>query len=113
MMVHTCHAIGCDIEVPPKMLMCYLHWRMVPYKLKRNVWATYVEGQEIRKDPTPEYIEAMTEAIISVGVKEGKCECPSVKHGHHPRTGPDGLHCECWYDGDACCNCGAPEMTDK
>ncbi len=23
----------------------------------------------------------------------------------------DGQHCDCWYDGEACCACGAPEMT--
>ena len=24
----------------------------------------------------------------------------------------DKLHCACWYDGDACCGCGAPAMTE-
>jgi hypothetical protein len=26
---------------------------------------------------------------------------------------PDGIHCEHWYDGEACHYCGAPEMTDE
>lgn len=25
---------------------------------------------------------------------------------------PDGIHCRHWYDGDACCYCAAPPMTD-
>jgi hypothetical protein len=24
----------------------------------------------------------------------------------------DKLHCRCWYDGDACCSCRAPAMTN-
>lgn len=31
-------------------------------------------------------------------------ECP---------TSDDGLHCNCWYDGEECCRCGAPAMTDE
>jgi len=23
----------------------------------------------------------------------------------------DAQHCNCWYDGEKCCACGAPEMT--
>ncbi len=23
----------------------------------------------------------------------------------------DKIHCECWWDGDKCCACGAPEMS--
>lgn len=25
----------------------------------------------------------------------------------------DKLHCECWYDGEKCCACGDPEMSDE
>lgn len=24
----------------------------------------------------------------------------------------DETHCECWWDGDACCSCGASGLTD-
>ena len=24
----------------------------------------------------------------------------------------DKTHCDCWYDGETCCACGAPAMTD-
>ena len=25
----------------------------------------------------------------------------------------DGIHCVCWYDGERCCACGAPEMEQS
>lgn len=25
----------------------------------------------------------------------------------------DGIHCTCWWDGDACCACNAPGMTNE
>ena len=31
-------------------------------------------------------------------------ECPSRE---------DDLHCNCWYDGDKCCACGASEKSDE
>lgn len=71
-MSHRCHADGCRLEVPPHMLMCATHWRMVPMVLRKNVWRTYVEGQEIRKDPTPEYLEAAQAAIDYVASCEGR-----------------------------------------
>ena len=69
---HVCHATGCNVPVPPSMLMCLKHWRMVPRVLQRRVWATYVSGQEIRKDPTDEYMEAARAAVRAVEEKEGR-----------------------------------------
>ena len=69
---HICHAEGCEVEVPPRLLMCARHWRMVPVAIQRAVWATYVPGQEIRKDPTSEYLRVAFEAIHAVAVKEGR-----------------------------------------
>ena len=69
---HTCHAEGCEAVVPPKMLMCLRHWRMVPVGLQRSVWRFYVPGQEIRKDPTVEYLRAAGEAITAVAHIEGR-----------------------------------------
>lgn len=71
-MSHKCHATGCEKEVPPRMLMCAAHWRMVPKTIQRRVWNTYVEGQEIRKDPTSAYLNAMAQAIRFVEVKEDR-----------------------------------------
>lgn len=70
-MSHTCHATKCDVPVPPKMLMCLRHWMMVPKSLQRQIWATYVPGQEIKKNPTKEYLEAFHAAVTAVAIKEG------------------------------------------
>ncbi len=72
MAVHTCHAKGCEVPVPPRMLMCYWHWRRVPRALQRQVWATYRPGQEVDKRPSEEYLAAMRDAIEAVAAKEGK-----------------------------------------
>lgn len=71
-MTHTCHAMGCTRACAPKFLMHRDHWRMVPAKLQRELWAVYVDGQEDRKDPTPEYLVASERCILAVAVKEGK-----------------------------------------
>ena len=46
--------------------MCSLHWRLVPLDLQKAVWAAYATGQEIRKDPSPEYLAASAAAIEAV-----------------------------------------------
>lgn len=71
-MPHLCHAKGCTIPVPPKMLMCKRHWYMVPINIQRKVWLHYRPGQEIDKRPTREYLEVMQEAIDHVAMQEGK-----------------------------------------
>lgn len=69
-MSHKCHAIGCEKEVPPHLLMCFPHWQRVPKRLQRDVWATYRAGQEVDKKPTNEYLEAAARAILAVADKE-------------------------------------------
>ena len=54
------------------MAMCRRHWYMVPKSLRVQVWAQYTQGQEIRKDPTPEYIDALMAAIDAVAEHEGR-----------------------------------------
>lgn len=63
---HLCHATGCKVPVPPKMLMCAPHWRQVPTPLQKLVWATYEPGQEVRKDPSSDYLRAAQDAIDAV-----------------------------------------------
>jgi len=70
-MKHTCHAAGCETEVPPRMLMCGKHWRMVPRAIQLRVWQHYRSGQEIDKKPSAEYLEVMREATQAVKAKEG------------------------------------------
>ena len=71
-MIHLCHAIGCNVQVRPQLLMCLKHWRLVPRDLQRAVWAAYVPGQEIRKDPTDEYLEVHRAAVEAVARREGR-----------------------------------------
>lgn len=70
-MSHVCHARGCKTPVPPKLLMCRKHWRMVPRKLQAAVWAHYRPGQEVDKRPTTDYLDAADAAIRAVAQKEG------------------------------------------
>ena len=72
MSVHTCHAAGCSVEVPPKMLMCRRHWYMVPKPMRDEVWRTYRPGQEDDKAPSDDYLMAMDAAIRAVAEKEGR-----------------------------------------
>lgn len=71
-MSHRCHAIGCEKPVPPKMLMCLKHWRMVPAENQRNIWATYRPGQESDKGPSLLYLVNQRLACAAVAEKEGK-----------------------------------------
>jgi hypothetical protein len=71
---HKCHARGCDVEVAPRMLMCWPHWNRVPGPLKREVWRHYREGQEIDKCPSAEYMAAQRAAIEAVARLEGREE---------------------------------------
>lgn len=78
MSTHLCHAYGCVNGVPPALLMCRQHWRMVPSKLQRLIWATYRPGQEKDKKPSPEYMLVQRGAIWSVFVQEGRCRWNDV-----------------------------------
>lgn len=68
--LHLCHARGCTTAVDPRLLMCGPHWGLVPLDLQRAVWVSYRRGQELRKDPSPEYIEAAKAAIEAVAQRQ-------------------------------------------
>lgn len=70
-MKHKCHALGCETAVHPRFLMCPKHWRKVPKKLQNDVWRFYVPGQEIKKNPTLDYLSAAWTAIFAVADLEG------------------------------------------
>lgn len=83
-MRHICHAIGCKLEVPPNMWGCRRHWFMVPAQIRKQIWKHYVPGQEVKKNPTKEYLYWFFRAQIAVAHKELKT------------TGKDFLYaCEC------------------
>jgi hypothetical protein len=89
-MKHLCHAIGCHEVVPPRMLMCGRHWRMVPFTLQQAVWKNYRRGQEVDKNPSAAYLEVAREAISAVQAKERASGKNPVARPHqlqvHQRT---------------------------
>lgn len=60
---HTCHAVGCHVEIPPHLFMCRWHWIYLPQQYKNAVRKTYRPGQEKDKRPSKAYFEAARAAI--------------------------------------------------
>lgn len=69
--MHHCHAMGCEIPVPPEKLMCITHWRFVPKWIQASVWESYRPGQCDDKQPSRRWVIAATRAICAVAVREG------------------------------------------
>jgi hypothetical protein len=67
--MHTCHAKGCETEVPPSKFMCGHHWGMLPRAKQRALWAVYVPGQEVSKTPTRAYL-AVARSLIDYVERE-------------------------------------------
>ena len=59
---HFCHWPDCEEQVPPELWGCKKHWFALPQELRNKIWAAYVPGQEVRKDPSDAYLEAFEEA---------------------------------------------------
>lgn len=53
---HECHWPTCEVQVPPSMWGCKPHWFQLPKRLRDKIWETYQPGQEVRMDPSPEYL---------------------------------------------------------
>jgi hypothetical protein len=68
---HHCHARGCTIAVKPELLMCARHWRLVPRRVQREVWATYRRGQCDDMKPSEAWHVAADAAIGWVATQEG------------------------------------------
>jgi hypothetical protein len=70
---HECHAKGCSRQVPPALLMCARHWKMVPRNIQKAIWTHYQTGQEKGESrPTPEYMQAFKAAVDAVAQVESK-----------------------------------------
>ncbi len=71
---HMCHWPTCDKVAPPKMWGCRDHWFRLPKILRDKIWAAYVPGQEVRKDPSPQYLAVMdeVEAFIRSEIDAGR-----------------------------------------
>lgn len=60
---HLCPAKRCPREVPDHLLMCGIHWRIVPPPLQRAVTAAYDHGRGLG---TLALLAAQTDAIAAV-----------------------------------------------
>lgn len=70
-MTDHCHALFCEVSVPPRMHMCAPHWRMVPRALQRQLWANYRRGQERDMQPSAAYLRAAAACVSAVANTEG------------------------------------------
>ena len=73
-MAHHCHARGCRVAVPARLLMCAPHWRQVPKALQSAVYRTYRPGQETDRHVAWDYLRAAIAAINLVARIEGQRE---------------------------------------
>ena len=67
---HTCHAANCKVVIPPKLLMCGKHWKMVPEEMQQEIYRYYRPGQEVAKNPRKEWVKAASNAVSYVLRKE-------------------------------------------
>ena len=73
-----CAAIGCDERIPPQLLFCSPHWKLISRDVRQRVIRHYQIGQERRGDASPEYRAAAREAIRQVAELEGRALPPDV-----------------------------------
>jgi len=66
---HTCHAHGCKLPVPERMLMCRTHWFSLRRAIRDAIWQEYRPGQEIEKDPSVRYLAVQQRAIGELAAK--------------------------------------------
>lgn len=66
-MTHHCHLPGCKAACPPRWLMCWPHWRMVPKPLADEVYRTVaLRGSDCDATWAP-WWRAQANAIAAVG----------------------------------------------
>lgn len=66
---HDCPIDGCAERLPPRILMCKPHWKMLPRDLQQRVYATWENGLGIATD---EYAEARSAATAAVELREAR-----------------------------------------
>lgn len=60
---HVCNVAGCTKVLSKDLLMCPIHWRLVPKPIQLKVWRNYKVGQTIAT-ATDEWKEAAKEATL-------------------------------------------------
>ncbi len=73
-MEHHCHAKDCKQEVPPRLLMCLGHWRLVPRRIQHAVNDAFNPRQcqqvQDRPHPSGAWMVAADAAICAVWLQE-------------------------------------------
>lgn len=71
-MTHLCYAIGCDVEVAPRLFACRRHWYMLPKAKRDAIWAAYQPDQEVSKQPSALYVRIAGDAVQWLAEREGR-----------------------------------------
>ena len=79
---HRCHAFGCRVEVPPRMLACREHWRAIRPALRSAVWREFRSGQERDKNASSRYMAVQRLALAELaGIAAGEETRPDRARG--------------------------------
>lgn len=62
---NSCYAKDCGTGIPDNMLMCWPHWRRVPRKVQRVIWASNYVAH-------PQHESSRLAARASIAAKEGR-----------------------------------------
>lgn len=74
---HQCHANGCGVKLPRRMLMCGEHWRLVPHSLREELRAA-TRGRCGNAFYLP-FFEAAARAVECVALLEGRAAYNSYR----------------------------------
>lgn len=70
---HTCHAVGCPVEVPPARFMCRPHWFSLPAVLRVRILRAFDRKQlEPGGFPSVEWMIAAHEARAIIAENESR-----------------------------------------
>lgn len=75
--LHACAAKGCVKEVPHGVLMCRMHWVMIPGVIQSKIYDAFRADQN-----SEEYVAAVREAIDAVRDKERQRKKHAAEERH-------------------------------
>lgn len=85
---HTCHWPGCFAKVKPQFWGCQPHWYSLPRELRSMIWATYTPGQELKKNPSRNYLSVAEKVQVWIIATETWATIrPMVCSGNYKNLG--------------------------
>lgn len=89
---HQCHYPGCMNTVKPAFWGCAPHWFALPAWARSMIWATYNPMQEIKKNPSPAYLDVVMRVHIWIIATETWATLrPMVSAGNYKNLGVEHL----------------------